>query len=37
VTDVGFVVAGWAITAIVLVGYWASITLRLRRRERSGG
>jgi len=37
VTDAGFVVAGWVITALVLVGYWASIAMRLRRRERSGG
>jgi len=33
-TDGGFVIAGWAITALVLVGYWLSIVWRIRRAER---
>jgi hypothetical protein len=35
VTDAGFVIAGWIITAVVLVGYWLSIVWRTRRAERS--
>jgi hypothetical protein len=35
VTDAGFVIAGWVITAVVLVGYWLSIVWRTRRGERS--
>jgi hypothetical protein len=35
VSDAGFVVAGWVITAAVLVGYWLSVLLRLRRAERT--
>ena len=34
-TDVGYVVAGWAITAAVLVGYWASVVVRVRAAQRS--
>lgn len=34
-SDVGYVVAGWAITAAVLVGYWASVVARTRRAQRS--
>lgn len=34
-SDAGFVIAGWGITAAVLVGYWASIVLRVRRAERT--
>jgi len=35
VTDVGFVIAGWVITAVVLVGYWLSIVWRTHRAERT--
>jgi hypothetical protein len=35
VTDVGYVIAGWVSTGVVLVGYWASVAWRLRRRERA--
>ena len=31
-TDAGYVVAGWVLTAVVLAGYWASIARRTRRR-----
>lgn len=34
-TDAGFVIAGWLITALVLVGYWLSIVWRIRRAERT--
>ncbi len=34
-TDAGFVIAGWVITALVLVGYWLSIVWRIRRAERT--
>lgn len=34
-TDAGFVIAGWAITGVVLLGYWLSILWRIRRDERS--
>lgn len=30
-TDAGYVIAGWAITAAVLAGYWASVVVRVRR------
>lgn len=33
-SDAGFVVAGWAITAVVLIGYWVSVVARVRRAER---
>ena len=33
-SDAGFVVAGWAVTAAVLIGYWASVVVRVRRAER---
>jgi hypothetical protein len=36
VTDVGYVVAGWGITAVVLVGYSVGIVVRTRRASRSG-
>jgi hypothetical protein len=35
VTDAGFVIAGWVITGVVLLGYWMSILWRIRRGERS--
>jgi hypothetical protein len=35
VSDAGYVVAGWGLTALVLVGYWLSIVWRTRRAERS--
>ena len=34
-TDAGFVVTGWALTAAVLAAYWASIVRRTRRARRS--
>lgn len=34
-TDAGFVVAGWSLTAVVLAAYWASIVRRTRRAQRS--
>ncbi len=36
-TDVGYIVAGWGITAVVLAGYYARIVVRTRRASRSGG
>jgi hypothetical protein len=36
VTDVGYVVAGWGITAVVLAGYYARLVVRTRRAARSG-
>ncbi len=33
-SDIGFVVAGWALTAAVLIGYWLSLSWRNRRAER---
>jgi len=35
VSDVGYVIAGWVITAVVLAVYWLSILWRIRRGERS--
>jgi hypothetical protein len=35
VSDAGFVIAGWVITAMVLLGYWLSIVWRIRRGERT--
>jgi len=35
VSDVGYVVAGWVITAVVLLAYFCSILWRTRRAERS--
>lgn len=35
-TDVGYVVAGWGITALVLAGYYARLVVRTRRASRSG-
>jgi hypothetical protein len=34
-TDAGYVVTGWVLTAVVLAGYWASIARRSRRARRS--
>jgi hypothetical protein len=34
-TDAGYVVTGWALTAVVLAGYWASIARRTRRARRT--
>jgi hypothetical protein len=36
VTDVGYVAAGWGITAVVLAGYYARLVVRTRRASRSG-
>ena len=33
-TDVGYVIAGWGITAIVLGAYAVRLVLRIRRAER---
>jgi len=35
-TDVGYVAAGWILTALVLVGYYARLVVRTRRASRSG-
>lgn len=32
-TDVGYVVAGWSITAVALAGYWWWLRRRTRRAE----
>jgi hypothetical protein len=34
-TDAGFVVTGWVLTATVLAAYWVSILRRTRRARRS--
>lgn len=34
-TDAGYVVTGWVLTAAVLAAYWASIARRTRRARRS--
>jgi len=34
VSDVGYVVAGWSITAGVLAGYWLWLRRRTRHAER---
>jgi hypothetical protein len=34
-TDAGYVVTGWVLTAVVLAGYWLSIVRRTRRARRS--
>ncbi len=34
-SDAGFVIAGWVITAFVLLGYWGSIVWRTRRAEKT--
>jgi len=34
-TDAGFVVTGWVLTAAALAVYWASIVRRTRRARRS--
>lgn len=33
-TDVGYVLAGWLLTAAVLSGYWLRLVIRIRRAER---
>jgi hypothetical protein len=33
-TDVGYVVAGWSITAAVVLGYWWWLRRRTRHAER---
>jgi hypothetical protein len=35
-TDVGYVIAGWMITAVVVAGYWGSVLWRTRRAQRAG-
>ena len=32
-TDAGYVIAGWSLTAVVLGGYTIRLALRLRRAE----
>jgi len=32
-SDVGYVIAGWSITAAVLFGYWLLLVRRTRRAE----
>jgi hypothetical protein len=34
-TDAGFVITGWVLTAVVLAVYWLSIARRTRRARRS--
>jgi len=34
VTDVGYVIAAWSLTAVVLGGYTVRLTRRVRRAER---
>jgi hypothetical protein len=34
-TDAGYVVTGWVLTAVVLAGCWLSIARRTRRARRS--
>ena len=34
-SDAEFVIAGWVITAVVLLAYWLSIVWRIRRGERT--
>jgi hypothetical protein len=34
-TDAGYVITGWVLTAVVLAVYWASIARRIRRARRS--
>jgi predicted permease len=33
-SDVGYVVAGWSLTAVALLGYWLWVARRTRRAER---
>jgi len=35
VSDAGFVITGWVLTAIVVGGYWARLVWRTRRAERA--
>jgi hypothetical protein len=35
-SDAGFVIAGWVVTAAVVGGYWARLAQRTRRARRSG-
>lgn len=32
-TDIGYIIAGYAITAVALGGYWFRLILRTRRAE----
>jgi len=34
-TDAGYVITGWVLTAVVLAAYWGSIARRTRRARRS--
>jgi hypothetical protein len=34
-SDAGFVIAGWVVTAVALLGYWLSVAWRTRRSERT--
>jgi hypothetical protein len=34
-TDAGYVITGWVLTAVVLAGYWASVAKRTRRARRT--
>ena len=34
-SDVGFVIAAWGLTAAVLAGYYARLVVRIRRAERA--
>jgi hypothetical protein len=36
VTDAGYVIGGWVLTAVVLAGYYARLVVRIRRASRSG-
>lgn len=33
-TDAGYVIGGWLLTGIVLLGYWLRLQYRIRRAER---
>jgi hypothetical protein len=37
VTDAGYVIAAWSLTAVVLGGYTFQLTRRVRRAERDRG
>jgi len=34
-TDAGFVITGWVVTAVAVAGYWARVVQRTRRARRS--
>jgi len=36
-TDAGYVVAGWALTGGVMLGYWVRVVRRTRRADASVG